>query len=760
MKLIGKSQKLQYERQTQMKDIRIFTGKNTFPSFEEAGKLFGGRLSLLQEQQYKVLYQKLCRPMQMRLQPKAAAVIGTPQSISLPCVAGRAPAVLFAMLTIGDSVSRLIETYEEKEDMTMALAANALADGCLFAWEAQLLPILQQVCRESGFGIASRIEIPRDVPAEILKTAYEALDAKRTLNLSITSGHMLNPAKSMCLIFALTKDVTKENSAHDCSLCAAYDCPLRTDEKILLRVEGAGVGDPKEIICQKGDNLKQTLQNHGILLPAFCGGRGSCGKCGVIQKENTLPITPEDRLCFSGTQLTAGNRLSCKAVIRENLTVFLEKQDESSFVALGADETERKKSASHKVHPDADYEIAIDIGTTTLAFSLLERKTGIVSGSHTAVNSQRAYGADVISRIQSANQGKRQQLASSIKKDLADGILTLLAAHGVPIRRLRHIAIAGNTVMLHLLNGYSCEGFSKYPFLPETLALEEPDCQALFDGLLPIEASPKITLLPGISAFVGADIVAGLYACGVLKERKASLLIDLGTNGEMALAADGQIFVASTAAGPVFEGGSIQWGMGSLPGAIAQVEILEQDLRIQTIANCPPAGICGTGAIEAAAELLMAGILDKTGKLSGRFFSDGYPLAKTASGDAVCLTQKDVREIQMAKAAIRAGIETLILRSGIRRESIERVFLAGGFGYYLNVRKAAVIGILPEDFVEKTKAVGNASLKGAQRYLKEKDPNSIQEICKQATEIPLANDETFQEAYFTHMSFSYDRNCS
>lgn len=736
-----------------MKDIRILTGKNVIPSFEETAKLFGCHNFPSQENKYRKIYRELCRPMQMRIQPKAAAVIDTPQNLSVPCMTGTAPAVLFVLLTIGSSASQLVQAYEKKQDMSMALAANALADGCLFAWEAQLLPMLRQICLESGFGIATRFEIPRDIPAEIVKTAYEALDAERTLGISITPGYMLNPVKSMCLVFALTKDVSKENAAHDCASCAARDCPFQTREKILLRIERSDFLHPKQIICQKGDNLKQTLQAHGIFLPAYCGGMGTCGKCGVVIKEGALPITPEDRACYSEAELMLGKRLSCKAILQENLSIFLEPQDESSFAALGAGETEQIPPRPRRSGLTADYGIAIDLGTTTLAFSLLELNTGKIFGSHTAVNSQRAYGADVMSRIQASNHGKKDLLRESIKKDLAGGILALLSAYEIPVPRLRQIAIAGNTAMLHLLNGYSCEGFCKYPFSPETLALEERDCHRFFGGLLPAEASPKITLLPGISAFVGADIASGLFACGVLKEQGASLLIDLGTNGEMALAADGQILAASAAAGPVFEGGSLQWGMGSLPGAISQVEITENTPKIQTIGNHPPTGICGTGAIESVAELLIAGLLDPTGKLCERFFLQGYPLAKTPGGESICLTQKDIREIQMAKAAIRAGIEILILRSGIRRGRIERVFLAGGFGNYLNIKKAAVVGILPKDFANKTRTAGNASLKGALMYLAKENRNSLTEICEKSSEIPLANDEKFQESYFNYMSF-------
>ena len=239
----------------------------------------------------------------------------------------------------------------------------------------------------------------------------------------------------------------------------------------------------------------------------------------------------------------------------------------------------------------------------------------------------------------------------------------------------------------------------------------------------------------------------------MIKEGQISLLLDLGTNGEMALRTNTGIYVTSTAAGPAFEGGNIRWGMGSVDGAIANAKFVGGRLTVHTIGEKTPVGICGTGVIETVAELLQAGIIDANGKLIEPYFKTGYPLAENAQGEKIYLTQADIREIQMAKAAVRAGIEVLCMRAGVTFQQIEQVYLAGGFGYYLDVKKAAVIGILPQELAEKTTAAGNTALGGALQYLETPDKKALMEVVAEAGEVSLAEDEAFKERYISYMGF-------
>lgn len=474
----------------------------------------------------------------------------------------------------------------------------------------------------------------------------------------------------------------------------------------------------KKILCLKGDNLKDVLQAEGYLLPAFCGGRGICGKCEVYIDEK-------------------GKQLACRVNVQTDMTVTLmnvEKED-AEYAIVGHMESNLSETSGK-------YKIAIDIGTTTLAFSMLDAKSGDVCAVHTALNSQRIYGADVINRIQASVDGRGRELQTCIENDIAEGIQTLLQKGSVEADEIEKIAIVGNTVMLHLLRGYSCKGLCRYPFEPKTLGIEK-----LTQGEF-----RSVTILPGITAFVGADITAGVYACDMQKDTNG-ILIDMGTNGEIVLKAGGHYYVTSVAAGPAFEGGNILWGMGSVAGAIAGAA-MDKEIKIKTIGDMPPIGICGTGLVEIVAELLEYGIVDETGKLSDEYFEKGYSVAKTEDGRDIVLTQKDIRQFQMTKAALSTGIEILLERAGIEVEDVDRVYLAGGFGCYLNIEKAAKTGLIPWELQGKTLAIGNTALLGAEKFLMDNSAlEKLENIIQNCTEIVLSMEPEFQEKYIENINF-------
>ena len=215
-----------------------------------------------------------------------------------------------------------------------------------------------------------------------------------------------------------------------------------------------------------------------------------------------------------------------------------------------------------------------------------------------------------------------------------------------------------------------------------------------------------------------------------------------------------RILVTSTAAGPAFEGGNITWGTGSIPGAICSVKLEGTDVQVKTIRDQAPEGICGTGVVEITAELVREEIVSDSGVLDDEFFERGFPLAKTPDGKEIVFTQKDVREIQLAKAAVRAGVETLLLRYGIEKEDVSRVYLAGGFGYKLDTSKAIAIGMLPEEFKDRIEAVGNSSLAGAVKYLSNPDGDKeIRKLVELSDEIGLSSDKDFNEFYMDAMFF-------
>ena len=393
----------------------------------------------------------------------------------------------------------------------------------------------------------------------------------------------------------------------------------------------------------------------------------------------------------------------------------------------------------------------MDIGTTTIAMQLLKGTTGKAVHTVTTINHQRAYGADVISRMQASMGGKKEALRQSIQTDLTEGIKRLLEESGVEAGKVRRVAIGGNTTMGHLLMGYDCDTLGVYPFTPVNIDFIEGSFQEILGSDL-LDATT--VLLPGISTYVGGDIVSGLLSLGFDSREQVCLLVDLGTNGEMALGNRDKIMVTSTAAGPAFEGGNISCGMGSVAGAICSVKIEDGTVSVKTIRDQAPVGLCGTGVVETVAELVKEEIVEDSGLLDEEYFEDGFPLAKDPEGKEIVFTQQDVREIQLAKAAVRGGVETLLVRYGISYDDVHKVYLAGGFGYKLDTEKAIAIGMFPEEFQGKIEAIGNSSLAGAVEYLTEQDSRErIGKILSVSTEINLSADKDFNEFYMDSMFF-------
>lgn len=512
-------------------------------------------------------------------------------------------------------------------------------------------------------------------------------------------------------------------------------------EKMIIVEDGR---EERRITCKESESILEAMQRQGVYLSAFCGGRGTCKKCRIQLVSGEIPVTDTERKGLGEAQIKEGVRLACQAYPKTDCRIRLQGQKDAAFQVVGEEKSRSRQKES-------GYVIAADIGTTTLAMTLAGKDTGNCYESYTGINHQRAYGADVISRIQASNQGKKEELQACIRRDLLEGIKALVKESGLEKSQVEGVYLSGNTTMGHLLLGFSCQHLGIYPFQPVDIGRITKSFSEVFGEEF---LSCPVTLLPGISTYVGGDILAGLLSCGFGQKEETALLVDLGTNGEMALGNRKKILTASTAAGPAFEGGNISWGMGSVQGAICQVEIRPSGTEIKTIGDRPPRGLCGTGVIETAAELVKAGLADETGKLSEEIFQEGFVLGKNPEGRDIVFTQKDMREIQLAKAAVRAGIETLLLRYGISYEQVTKVYLAGGFGFHMDLEKAMGIGLLPEAFQGRVQAVGNSSLAGAVKYaLSQEAKEEAQRILEASKEVELSADPQFNEFYMEHMFF-------
>lgn len=512
-----------------------------------------------------------------------------------------------------------------------------------------------------------------------------------------------------------------------------------------------------ELKIEPGKTLLAALRDQRIYIDAPCGGNGNCGRCRVRFFKDMPQPTEKEKRFLSETELAEGIRLACAAHPPGKYIVEVLSQREEEMAVLVGEKVTGKRVTGRT----AGYGAAIDIGTTTLAASLLELAGGRRIATAFSVNHQRAYGADVISRIQAACGGAKEALQQSICADIGELLRQLTKKAGIPAEAVGEIVVAGNTTMCHLLRGLSCAGLGAAPFVPEDISLWEGSVKE-FPGLSGWNA--RMTILPGVSAFVGADIVAGLYGSGMdLKE--SNLFLDIGTNGEMAIGGREGFLVTSAAAGPVFEGGNIGCGVPGVPGAVAGISLAligGGDCLVTTgctiigkaaaghLDSSAPIGFCGTGIIDLMGELVRLGLVDENGTLDEPWFTAGVSLAD----GTLRFSQADIRQVQMGKSAIQAGIETLLEKSG--EADPRKVCVAGGFGSYLNVEQAIRIGMFPKEFAGRVEMIGNSALAGAEKFLladRRAAAERMDRIIRQTTEINLAMDEGFNERYLSHMFF-------
>lgn len=663
--------------------------------------------------------------------------------------------VVYVISTVGKSLSALETELFEKEDYVGGMMADAMADACLFGLEKQWQEAVRCYCAAQGWGIAARLEAPTDLPMTVQKSALECLDAERELGMQISSGYMFYPVKSACQVLVISEDPARFQTQHDCRNCPQKGCRVRNvaPAQVTVRTRGGS----KQILCMEGESILSAYRRQGGYTGAVCGGNGKCGKCRIRLVSGVLDITEADREQFSEKELAEGYRLSCLARPDSDCVIEEAFLDETGFQVVEGfvPKQDGSKTGREAVLDPGTVEaagIAIDIGTTTMAAQLVDLGTGKILSSCSTINHQRVYGADVIARMDASNQGHGTELQRLVRDDIRYLVNTLLKQTNIVADLIKHVIIAGNTTMGHLLMGYSCETLGVYPFAPVNIGMIRDTYPKLMGSG---ELECEVTLMPGISAFVGGDIVSGLYACGFEAAGEVNLLVDLGTNGEMAIGSMERLLVTSTAAGPAFEGGNISCGTGSIPGAICHVRIApDGGADYVTIGDKPPVGICGTGVIETTAELLRQELIDETGLLEEPYFEEGFPLAENPEGGKIVFTQKDVREIQLAKSAVRAGVETLMKRYGITCKEIAHVYLAGGFGFQMDREAAVTVGLLPEELKEKVTAVGNSSLAGAVRALM--DPGwrqRQQQLIEAAAEVELSSDTDFNEFYMTYMMF-------
>lgn len=493
----------------------------------------------------------------------------------------------------------------------------------------------------------------------------------------------------------------------------------------------------RTLAVEKGARLREVLFEHGVEFP--CGGRGECRGCRVRVLDGWSPATDLDAARLSEDEMQNDWRLACQMRASSNLTLELGKW---TVEALTDD-------AAFTFVPRPGLGIAVDVGTTTVVAQLLDLMTGEVLAVRSALNAQARYGADVMSRVEralevDARHDLTQIIRTQIKRLLEDLLRSLDAIPDRVPGSIEEIVLVGNAVMHHLFGDLNVTPFAGFPFDPiHRQELRYSTAELGWD----IPGNPSLRFLPCLGGFVGSDILAGILATGIFETPHLSALLDLGTNGEIVVGNREGLVCASTAAGPAFEGARIAHGMRASSGAIYRVEALEGQLVCHVLGGVQPRGLCGSGLVDAIYAGLETGRIGANGRIAGG--ADAFPL-----DGYVTVTQCDVRQLQLAKGAVAAGLRILTREFGTTPEGLYAIYLAGAFGNYVDLKSARGIGLLPA-VGDQMRPVGNAALRGAKQVVC--DPpgtsKSIERIKQIISHRCLSSHPNFQDLYAEEMLF-------
>ncbi|ACI19281.1 ASKHA domain-containing protein [Dictyoglomus thermophilum] len=562
------------------------------------------------------------------------------------------------------------------------------------------------------------------------------------------------------------------------------------------------LNENKIIYANEGENLLDILRDNNINIVSLCNGVGWCGKCKVkIWSGKVSALTGEEKKLLSDEEIKNNIRLACQLCIKDDLEIeILEKHDFFNFskgleykfvlnppiriskIFHKIDERDIVKSYLECIEKygvfvkdlnlvkkltnfvkdnyfDASiiifdeeiidirekdlekiYGVAVDLGTTTLVATLFDITNGGNLGAKMEVNPQVSYGADVLSRI---NYIMTHRNGLPVLQDLIDSkvenmILSLCEENKINPEDIYLISVAGNSIMTHIFLGVNPLSIGVFPFTPVFRRGLIVSSRNLFKGI----RNAKVYTFPLISGYVGGDIVSGILAVGMDYEDKNILLIDIGTNGEIVLKYKDEFYACATAAGPAFEGGNISQGMIAVNGAIDHVWLEDENIRYSVIGDEQEKGITGSGLIDAVALMLDLKIVDETGRMKKEYFNIGK----------VKITQKDIREFQLAKSAIRAGIEMVLIKAGISYKDLDKVYISGNFGNYINLENAIKVGLLPPLEMGKFVISGNTSLIGAELLLLDKNfIKKSESIISKIKYIELSSSSEFQDLFIKFM---------
>ncbi|AEV69285.1 ASKHA domain-containing protein [Acetivibrio clariflavus] len=563
--------------------------------------------------------------------------------------------------------------------------------------------------------------------------------------------------------------------------------------------------DNKTVTVSEGTTILNAARNAGIVIESPCNGNGTCGKCKVrLDRDSLQNVITGGRHNLSKEELVKGYVLSCETKITGNIKVEIiggQKNNTLKILSNGQSfdlsidplikkvyfegENQTRVFSGDKIlgteegdTRDRIYGAVVDIGTTTLVASIVDLKDGREIGTASTLNPQAVYAQDVLSRIKfSSESDGLQKMYTEVIREINHLINEIAESNGISKENIYEIVLSGNTCMIHLCSNINPRSLGTYPYTPEISGAVYFDAA---EHNIDISPFGIIYLPPIVSGYVGADITSGILASQLHKTKETVLFVDIGTNGEMVIAHDRKLSATSTAAGPAFEGMNITYGMRAGHGAIEFFEIDEDGNVVhKVIGDVKATGICGSGLLDIVGELVAHGIINKSGRFVQRVdlqrneadekggteriskkkdFEERFIKQEGKwvyrITDGVFLSQKDVRQVQLAKGAVRAGIEFLLKSKGLKSADVDRVLVAGSFGYHLREKSLINIGLLPKEFAGKVEFVGNTSKSGAQAFLLNKGyRREMEEAVKNIEVLELANCKDFEEVFVQSLSF-------
>lgn len=458
------------------------------------------------------------------------------------------------------------------------------------------------------------------------------------------------------------------------------------------------------LLAKKGELLSEILIKHGKAVEHPCGGKGTCGKCRVL--------------------VDGREELSCRYAVYSDISVEL---FSCGDIVCYTGATEQGSVTNTK-----NLCWCLDIGTTSLALALVDAENKSILKVITATNPQRLFGADIMSRIDYCSKNGIEGLHSLLIQKINAMISGTGVCEKIPLY------VSSNVTMLHTFFGVDCSSLGVSPYTAQFLNSKTSSGEKL--GLENVDA---VVSLPSVHTFFGADLTAGMGYTGFSKNGKYNLLVDLGTNAEIVLYSEEGALCTSAAAGPCFEGANISCGMSAVNGAVYACERgTDGKLKVETVGDCMPSGICGTGLVDIIACLVEDGVIDESGFME----CESFELSEN-----VYINQKDIRQYQLAKSAVCSAIKTIINIKNIGFEQIETLYISGGFSSKINIRNAVKTGLIPEELAEKCVAINNSSLLGTVKYACEK--SDFSEYISNAEYVDLSCNQMFSELFIDNMEF-------